>query len=223
MDIMEIIRDFDVSLNRDEVFRRLDVPVEEEGLAGLAGELLEACLAVASPKAVFDVVPVLTTERGLLLNGVEIDAPFAVEKLGRCHFVVPYVATCGTEAETWSEHVEGGLERYWADKLKLLLLEKARRRLYEVVRERCFRDAQHMSSLNPGSLPQWPISEQTKLFAVLGGGAERIGVTLKESFLMLPTKSVSGIFFASDEAYENCELCPRIDCPNRRAAFKGEV
>ncbi len=218
---MEIIQNLKFTLDGDQVLRNLGVPEGDEGLTELAEELLAACMAVANPKAVYAVEPVLSTETGISLNGVEITAPFVAEKLSGCHFVVPFVATCGTEAEEWSLSLTDGLEQYWADKLKLMLLEKARRELAGAVRGRYFQGAKHMSALNPGSLPQWPISEQTKLFAILGGGAEQIGVTLKESFLMLPTKSVSGIFFSSDEAYENCELCPRIDCPNRRAAYRG--
>ena len=218
---MEIIQDLKFTLDGDRVLRSLGVPDGDEGLTELAEGLLAACMAVANPKAVYAVEPVLPTETGISLNGVEITAPFVVEKLAGCHFAVPFVATCGTEAEEWSLSLTDGLEQYWADKLKLMLLETVRRELAGAVRGRCFQGAKHMSALNPGSLPQWPISEQTKLFAILGGGAEQIGVTLKESFLMLPTKSVSGIFFASDEAYENCELCPRVECPNRRASDRG--
>jgi hypothetical protein len=36
---------------------------------------------------------------------------------------------------------------------------------------------------------------------------------------MLPTKSVSGIFFPTETSYENCQLCPRENCPNRRAEY----
>ncbi len=85
-----------------------------------------------------------------------------------------------------------------------------------------FPDTPHFASLNPGSLPTWDIFGQKELFALLGEGAEKLGVELSPSMLMLPTKSGSGIHFATDVPYENCERCPRIDCPNRRAAFREE-
>ncbi len=85
-----------------------------------------------------------------------------------------------------------------------------------------FPDTPHFVSLNPGSLPTWDIFGQKDLFALLGEGADKLGVELSPSMLMLPTKSGSGIHFAADAPYENCERCPRLDCPNRRAPFKDE-
>ena len=72
--------------------------------------------------------------------------------------------------------------------------------------------------MNPGSLPDWPISQQRPLFDLVGKAAE-IGVHLTDSYLMRPLKSVSGILFATDVTYENCQLCPVERCPNRRAPY----
>jgi hypothetical protein len=44
-------------------------------------------------------------------------------------------------------------------------------------------------------------------------------VTLTDSFLMVPTKSVSGIVFPTEVSFESCRLCPRSDCPGRRAKY----
>ena len=79
----------------------------------------------------------------------------------------------------------------------------------------------NISSLNPGSLKEWPITGQVPLFELLGGVTEDIGVVLSDSLLMSPVKSVSGIMFQSEEAYENCQLCPRENCPGRRAPYAG--
>lgn len=71
----------------------------------------------------------------------------------------------------------------------------------------------------PGSLETWPISEQVPLFTLLGKGAVEAGVEVSESFLLYPIKSVSGFYFSAAQHFENCAMCPRIDCPNRRAPF----
>jgi len=34
-----------------------------------------------------------------------------------------------------------------------------------------------------------------------------------------PLKSVSGIQFVSEEGFVNCSLCPRENCPGRRADY----
>jgi len=38
----------------------------------------------------------------------------------------------------------------------------------------------------------------------------------------VPLKSGSGIWFPSESHYENCMLCPRTDCPNRRAPYDAD-
>ena len=105
----------------------------------------------------------------------------------------------------------------------LRLLSCAMKEVHRTVKTRWFPDAPHMTALNPGSLEHWQIYGQKDLFAMLSGGGDEIGVSLTASMLMLPHKSGSGLFFSSAREYENCELCPRIDCPNRRAAFSGDT
>ena len=78
------------------------------------------------------------------------------------------------------------------------------------------------SSLNPGSLAAWPITGQKELFEIIGRVSD-IGVSLQESFMMLPLKSASGLIFATDEEWHNCMRCPRTDCPNRRAEYEGNM
>ena len=61
---------------------------------------------------------------------------------------------------------------------------------------------------------------QKELFEILGGPEfvrDAIGVTYSDSWLMTPTKSMSGILFESETVYENCQHCPLERCPNRRA------
>ena len=65
----------------------------------------------------------------------------------------------------------------------------------------------------------WPIEQQRELFALLGDVEGLIGVRLTASFLMVPTKSVSGLRFASAAEFYSCQLCRREKCPGRRAPF----
>ena len=73
--------------------------------------------------------------------------------------------------------------------------------------------------MSPGSLEDWPIQEQLPLFALLGEAPAAIGVRLTESLLMLPGKSVSGIFFPSASTFFSCRLCPRERCEGRKARY----
>lgn len=77
-----------------------------------------------------------------------------------------------------------------------------------------------MAKMSPGSLPEWPVTQQPILFSLLDGLPAEIGVRLTDSCLMLPSKSVSGFFFASQSNFVNCRFCPILSCPNRSARYQ---
>lgn len=71
----------------------------------------------------------------------------------------------------------------------------------------------------------WPVTEQQKLFQLIA--ADRIGVTLSESSLMQPRKSISGVFgvqpvgsLTTYQPYVACTDCRRQDCAARRADYR---
>jgi hypothetical protein len=40
-----------------------------------------------------------------------------------------------------------------------------------------------------------------------------------DSLMMDPVQSISGIIFPTETSFESCQLCPRENCPGRRAAY----
>jgi hypothetical protein len=73
----------------------------------------------------------------------------------------------------------------------------------------------------------WDISGQKKLFEFLHPG--RIGIALRESFLMEPLKSVSGVLIAGPKeihdvemSYEFCDRCESRGCRERIRALLAE-
>lgn len=199
---------------------------EDSAQAEIAEELLDEAKEVASPKSLIKVLPVALGEETITIGDVEITYPYVRKMLAGNEKVAAYITTCGEELENWSKTKKGDpLEEFIADAVKLVYLYNVQKPLREMVIKDVFPGTGHLAALNPGSLEMWPISEQKKLFSMLGGEdevREKIGVTLAESFLMYPTKTTSGVFFLSEVEYENCELCPRLTCPNRRARYKGE-
>jgi hypothetical protein len=72
----------------------------------------------------------------------------------------------------------------------------------------------------------WHVSGQRKLFGFLH--PEEIGITLRESCLMQPLKSISGVIIAGDErvfyfedAFAFCGECTTHVCRDRLAALRG--
>jgi hypothetical protein len=78
---------------------------------------------------------------------------------------------------------------------------------------------EQISSMSPGSLPNWPITEQKPLFELIGDTEELVGVRLTDSMLMLPRKSISGIVFPTEVTFSSCQLCSREKCEGRKAPY----
>ena len=161
------------------------------------------------------------TDDQVKVSGIVLTSRVLRVNLDKAHRVFPFVATCGRELEDWSQGVTDILEKYWADAIKETAVRQAVRCLNEFLLEH-FQPGK-LSRMNPGSLPDWPLSEQKPLFSILGEGARDIGVHLTDHCLMLPIKSVSGIWFPTAESFESCKLCPREKCPGRRAAYDREL
>jgi hypothetical protein len=153
----------------------------------------------------------------LVIEGVVFTSRILRVNLDRVFRVFPYVATCGLELEEWSKAVEGILEQFWAEAIKEMAVRSTVKFLQDHLMDR-YQPGQ-MSRMNPGSLADWPLSEQKPLFSLLGKGPDKMGVRLKDSFLMVPVKSVSGIWFPTEERFESCMLCEREKCPGRRAPY----
>jgi len=178
--------------------------------------------AVARPKACYRVAYVeFKGNDELVIEGVKFASRVLRINLDKVFRVFPYVATCGLELEEWSRSVDGMLEQYWAETIKEITVRAVIGHLSDYLMERY--QPGKLSRMNPGSLPDWPLSQQKPLFAVLGEGPAKIGVQLRDSFLMVPVKTVSGIFFPAEERFESCQLCPREKCPGRRAPYDPEL
>lgn len=177
---------------------------------------------IGKPKAFFCEAFIDTKgEDHVIIQGIKLSSRVLRVNLDEIYRVFPYVATCGLELEEWSKSFDDLLEKFWADAIKEHALRLAFRYLNDYVLERY--GMKQLSRMNPGSLPDWPISEQGPLFTILGEGPGTIGIRLTDSFLMLPIKSVSGFYFPAEFSYENCLLCPREKCPGRRAAYDSNL
>ncbi len=202
---------------------RMDEDSDPEDLAEIS-QMLDEALALAKPKAVFGLAQVESRdENGVIVDGVRFHSPLVSKNLANTNRIVPFVVTCGMEAEEWSlQYKDDPLKEFWADSIKLQLLGCIRPKVQKEVRRRFFPTGD-ISAMSPGSLAAWPLKEQRPLFALLGGVTPDIGARLTDSCLILPSKSGSGFFFSPESHYENCRYCPLLKCPNRRAPFEHEL
>jgi hypothetical protein len=185
-------------------------------------ELVGEAERIGKPKALYSLA--FIEGRGedyVLIEGTKFKSRILRINLEQAQRVFPYLVTCGMELENWASQIGDVLKRFWAETIKEMTLRLA----HTVMEEHLmglYRPGK-LSRMSPGSLTDWPIEEQRGLFKVLGNTEERIGVHLTESLLMIPTKTVSGIRFPMEETFESCQLCPREECPNRRAPYDPDL
>jgi hypothetical protein len=156
-------------------------------------------------------------EKAIVVAGTTLTSRLLRLNLEKTHRVFVGVATCGREIAEWSDTVDDMLERYWLDTLMEYALNAANT-AWDSSIQSTYRPGQ-LSSMCPGSLEDWPVSEQRYVFDLIGEEAGNIGVELLESMLMMPLKSVSKIIFPSETPFYSCQLCPIKRCPSRRVPY----
>lgn len=200
-------------------------------------ELLEQARQYARPRALYaaasvtladeDTVIVTTGEAGgnsmRTLAQVCFKSRMLRTNLASSERVFVYLATCGPELDFVPVARDDIFGQFCLDAIKELALYCALAHLTEHLRSQ--HGAAKLASMNPGSGDQslWPIEQQKKLFALLGSGPHTIGVSLTDSCLMIPNKTVSGLFYECDSGFQSCQLCRQEFCLHRRAAFDAAL
>jgi len=180
--------------------------------------LVDQARDLASPKGLYQVAPIdHKGDERVVINGTTLKSRVLRVNLEQANRVFLFVATGGVELEAWSQSFDDMLYNFWADAIAEEALRSAIEALLAHIMDR-YRPGQ-LSAMHPGSLADWPITQQKALFDLLGDPRAAIGVELLDSMLMSPTKSVSGIYFPTEETFQSCQLCPIENCPNRRAPY----
>jgi hypothetical protein len=173
-----------------------------------------------APRAVYEVAFVGARGEGTVeIGGVTMASPVLRGQLDGVNKVFPFIVTVGPALERAAGAQDDLLKQYYLEEMANLALEKSAAWLAAEIEARF--ELGPVSSLSPGSLTDWPITEQPKLFSLLGDAERAVGVRLTDSMLMIPRKSISGIFFPSEEGFSACQLCDRERCPGRKAPCSG--
>ena len=185
-------------------------------------ELIETVLPVARPKALYRVAYVEKREGdSVYIDGVYFTSHVLRVNLEAVERIFPYAATCGTELDQIHFSPRNYVKQYYLDGIKELALRSATHYLAQHL-QKTYALTQ-ISRMNPGSLEDWPLSQQNALFTLLGDVPARIGIALTKHCVMTPIKSVSGIYFPTQIRFESCRLCPRRLCRRRRAPYDPDV
>jgi hypothetical protein len=206
----------------EKIFLDLDIGEVKDALRATDGVQIQALLEVAKPlistQAVYRVCYIeQKLEDVVIIDGIHFGSRVLRKNLEKVGRVFPYVITIGTGLEQKADASKDLLEKYYLDQIGNVALSKARKHLEDYLRSKFALDG--LSYMSPGSLADWPIEEQQPLFSILKGAEASVGVRLTESLLMIPRKSVSGIYFPTEVTFYSCQLCPRQQCEGRKARF----
>ena len=186
--------------------------------------LLANATRVAQPKAIYRECYIEDrTDDTVRISGVTFRSRTLRLNLDQAERVFAFVATCGRELDTLPVPTGDLLTQYWLDAIKAESLHTAIHHLHSVVESQYALGKTGSMSPGSGDISVWSIEQQHQLFSLLEDGPEQIGVRLTESCLMLPNKTVSGVYFPTEKAIRTCQVCKRENCPSRQAAFDLEA
>ena len=201
---------------------------EQQGMIGtLTNALVEQYIAeslrISSPAGAFVLAEAIepSSAEEIAIPGLVFDSGNIIHKMLRhSAYYAFFLVTAGPEPENLARSLitEGNyLEGYITDLVASALVDSAADQLQEQVRNLAEqRDLRITNRYSPGYC-SWNVVEQQKLFSLFPEGC--CGISLSESSLMNPIKSVSGIIgMGAEVAFRDytCEICPMLNCQFRK-------
>jgi hypothetical protein len=219
-DGVKVLRDIPVKIDVAMVLQSIKSNASNRRIETELGELVEMVLPVVRPKVMYKVAQVtLADGKRLEVDGCEFTHHVPSLSFSHGERVFPYVATCGLEVES-IKFPDDLMKDYCLNVLKNVILTRAAVKYFEDYLKQTYL-LQELSRIGPGEA-MGSTSQQAKLFSLIGDVEGAIGVRLSAHNMMVPEKSVSGIFFETAVRIESCQLCPN-DCRARRAPHDPEL
>ena len=217
---IETIDNIPVQLDSEDILKRLHMD-KKRGVKNDIQELIELAKSIITPRAIYGIAYISDKGKDTVSVG---DTTFTspvlrnfADSIGR---LFPYVVTIGKELEESTSSMKL-LHQYCLEEIGNIALRTARKYLEDYLKREY--KITHVSSMSPGRLTDWPITEQKMLFSLFGDVEGLLGVTLSDSMLMIPRKSVSGVYFPTEFHFESCQLCPRERCDGRKAPYDDKL
>ena len=217
---MPILDNIQINIDLEAARRRLHLKRESD-LKALQ-ELAAAVQPLIEPRVLFK--SCFIEEKladGIIVEGLNFNSKVLRKNLDKIERIFPFVITIGSKFSANLDACSDLLEKFYLDVIGNVALNQVRLELKD--RLSAEYAIEKTAFMAPGSLPDWPIDEQKPLFKLLGDVEAAIGVRLTQSFLMLPAKSVSGIYFPTETTFFSCQLCPREHCDSRKAGYDEKL
>jgi len=194
----------------------------------LSGEVLEELMPLSDVRAeyrLFENIRFISDDRTIEVGGVIFDVkPIIFRQIKDAEEVALFICTAGPEIGERSRRSmkEGDLLRgYIYDVIGSEVVEAAADRMQEELREKMAIPGNGITNRFSPGYCGWDVAEQHKLFGFFRDNF--CGITLTESALMNPVKSVSGIIGIGRDvrfAPYQCHLCEDKNCLYRNRKTK---
>jgi len=219
----------DLNISRKNIFRYLGYPGDI--IPDPYSDILDEMLVVAEEKSTiqagfvfFENISINKMKQQISLNGIGFDSGIIiVSALEEIESAVLFVGTAGPEIENYSKKLmeEGQLvEGYIMDVIGSEVVETAVDYCQDILEKELNNKGLSLTNRYSPGYCGWNVSEQHKLFSLLPENF--CNIKLKESALMIPIKSVSGIIGIGQNVIKQdyaCDVCDQENCVYRKGSF----
>lgn len=217
---IETIDNIPVQLDSEDILKKLHMD-KKKAVKNDIQELIDLAKSIITPRAIYGIAYISDKGKDTVSVG---DTTFSSHVLSTNFASIgrffPYVVTIGKELEEKCKSMKL-LKQYCLEEIGNIVLRSARKYLEDYLKREYM--ITHLSSMSPGRLADWPITEQKMLFSLFGDVNKLLGVSLTDSMMMIPRKSVSGVYFPTEFHFESCQLCPRERCEGRKAPYDDKL
>ncbi len=204
-------------VNEREALRYAGVKENAPEMNALLRECAALCEKSLTPRVCYSFYPITRQDGVLDLGFAQTDSYALKRNLAGCEEIVLFAATIGLEMDRLIARY-AHLSPSKAVMLQAIGAERIET-LCDAFEEELIRQGHEVSPRFSPGYGDLPLQMQRDIFAALDC-SRQIGVSLNESLLMSPSKSVSAIIGLNGENSErcvhNCALCTLTNCLYRR-------
>ncbi|MBN2411736.1 methionine synthase [candidate division KSB1 bacterium] len=166
---------------------------------------------------IYDNIEIYPNRTGMEIGGKEFQTQKIItSQMRKAESAALFLCTIGPQMENWSQELiqEGELLRgYIVDAVASESVEKAMDLTHDYLEQLMRQEGLGITNRFSPGYCRWPVSDQHILFSLLPPGF--CGITLTESSLMVPVKSVSGFIGIGPDAKRQdyaCNICDDTTC-----------
>jgi hypothetical protein len=227
-DIFEITIEFNtLTIDRREIeltlgYKKNLIPQHFSSVVDVILKELPSRCSIRAGYRILGIKTVADRRDGLIIEDVFFKMDKIVTgQIKKSEWIALFVATIGSEMEKWSKQllIKGDLVMsYLVDTIASVTVENVTNYLHDYIEKEMIKKGLNITNRYSPGYCNWSVSEQHLLFSLLPPNF--CGITLTESAMMIPIKSVSGVIGIGKRVKRKeylCDKCGFKDCTYRAA------